>query len=96
MRVVYTDLAVRDLRRLRAFIDEKNPAAARRVARELVEQIEKLSRFPRIGRPVERAPDPETVRDLVVDRYVVRYSLHETAIVILRIWHHFEERDTSP
>ena len=34
--------------------------------------------------------------DLVVGRYLVRYSLHATTIVVLRIWHHFEERDTSP
>ncbi len=96
MKLVYTDLAVEDLRRVRAFVEETNPPAARRVANEIVDHIAKLPRFPRMGRPVERAPDPQTIRDLIFGRYVVRYSVHETSIVVLRIWHHLEERDQGP
>lgn len=96
MTLVYSAHAVDDLRRLRSFIASNNPESARRIGRELAERLESLPSFPRMGRPVSQAPDPETVRDLVSGDYVVRYSLHETTIVVLRIWHHFEERTEQP
>ena len=73
--------------RLRAFIAEKNPTAARRVAHELVLGLEKLKVFPRIGLEVERAPDPNRMRDLFIGNYPVRYLIGDDTVVILRIWH---------
>lgn len=92
MRLVYSELAVRDLIRLRAFIAEKNPPAARRVSAELVARIGKLRNFPRLGREVSRAPDPSAMRDAVLGNYVVRYVPRPDALIVLRIWHHFEDR----
>jgi toxin ParE1/3/4 len=91
MKLIYSVEALSDLVRLRAFIEDNDPSAASRVARELITRIDKLKRFPRLGVPVAKAPDPETVRDLVAGNYIVRYSVHPKAIVVLRIWHHFEE-----
>ncbi len=96
MTLHYSADAVEDLRRLRSFIASKNPDSARRIGRELAQRLESLPDFPRMGRPVSQAPDPETIRDLVFGDYVVRYSLHEATIVVLRIWHHFEERPEQP
>lgn len=90
MKLVYTDDAVEDLKRLREFIAANNPPAASRVARELVRKIELLPEFPEMGSPVEMAPDPNSIRDMVFGRYVVRYSLHSSAVIILRIWHELE------
>ena len=90
MKLVYTDLAVLDLRRLRAFIETTNPATARRVANEIVEHIGRLPRFPRLGHPVELAPDPQSVRDLIFGPYVVRYSIHKATIAVLRVWERSE------
>ncbi|ANB02595.1 type II toxin-antitoxin system RelE/ParE family toxin [Ectothiorhodospira sp. BSL-9] len=87
MRLVYTDEAIADLERLRAFIDVHNPSAANRIAAELVEKIQLLKDFPGMGAPVGMAPMPDTVRDMVFGRYVVRYSTHPSGIIILRIWH---------
>ena len=92
MRLVYSREAVADLVRLRAFIAEHNPAAAARVAEALIARIENLLVFPHMGRPVAQAPEPEVVRDMIFGNYIVRYSLHGEALVILRLWHHYEER----
>ena len=91
--VSYSPQAVTDLVRLREFIAEKNPTAASRIAAELIARIDNLSRFPQMGRPVPRAPQPETLRDMVFGRYVIRYSIHAENLIILRIWHHYENRD---
>lgn len=92
MRLVYSEDAVTDLVRLRAFIAEKDPSAAARVAQELIARIENLGLFPLLGHGVSQAPQPDVVRDMIFGNYVVRYSVHAEALVILRIWHHYEDR----
>lgn len=90
MKLVYTDEAVEDLKRLREFIAVHNPSAAGRIATELVSKTELLPGFPRMGTPVEMAPVPDSIRDMVFGKYVVRYSVHVSAIIILRVWHELE------
>ncbi|BCB73186.1 MULTISPECIES: type II toxin-antitoxin system RelE/ParE family toxin [Halomonadaceae] len=90
MKLVYTDEAVEDLKRLREFIAVHSPSAAGRIATELVSKIELLPGFPRMGTPVEMAPVPDSIRDMVFGKYVVRYSVHVSAIIILRVWHELE------
>jgi plasmid stabilization system protein ParE len=51
-----------------------------------------IGEVPRMGVMVERAPPPAEVRDMVFGQYVVRYSVHDNALVILRVWHHLEDR----
>ncbi|MDX1757176.1 MAG: type II toxin-antitoxin system RelE/ParE family toxin [Marinobacter sp.] len=90
MKLVYTEEAVADLKRLREFIAIHNPSAAARIAAELVGKIELLPDFPKMGSPVEMAPEPESVRDMIFGKYIVRYSLHSNTIIILRVWHTLE------
>ncbi|MCK9466029.1 MAG: type II toxin-antitoxin system RelE/ParE family toxin [Thiopseudomonas sp.] len=90
MKLAYTDEAIDDLKRLREFVAMHNPSAAARIATELVGKIELLPEFPKMGTPVEMAPVPDSIRDMVFGKYVVRYSLHASAIIILRVWHGLE------
>ena len=90
MKLVYTDEAIEDLKRLREFIVIHNTSAAVRIAIELVGKIELLPDFPKIGTPVEMAPVPDSIRDMVFGKYVVRYSVHTSAIITLRVWHGLE------
>ena len=90
MKLVYTDEAIQDLKRLREFIATHNPSAAGRIAAELVSKIELLPDFPRMGTPVEMAPVPDSIREMVFGKHVVRYSVHVSAIIILRVWHELE------
>ncbi|WP_411832204.1 type II toxin-antitoxin system RelE/ParE family toxin [Pseudoxanthomonas mexicana] len=45
------------------------------------------------GRNVPQAPEPDTIRDFVFGKYVVRYVVHGDALVVLRPWHQHETRD---
>lgn len=90
--LVYAAAAIDDLSRLRAFIAQHDPAAARRVAVEIVRCIEALRDAPLIGKAVAMAPDPNAVRDMVFGDYIVRYAVTARSIAVLRVWHHFESR----
>jgi toxin ParE1/3/4 len=87
MSLRFSPEAVGDLARLRKFIEKKNPAAAQRIARDLLLGMEKLKVFPEIGLKVDRAFEPHRIRDLFIGRYTVRYLIGEGEIVILRLWH---------
>lgn len=95
MKLVFSPQAVRDLQRLHDFISEKNPAAAKRIAKSLRVGIARLKDNPQLGRRVRQAPDqwaPEEMRDWVTGDYVARYLLLKDRIVVLRIWHGREDR----
>lgn len=97
MRLEFSETAVKDLVRLRQFIAEHSPNAARRISRRLLSAIQKLVDTPRIGWSL---PDlPGDIREFVFGHYVVRYAVvapsepHKAGIIyILRIWHGKENR----
>ena len=91
MKLAYSSEAVHDLIRLRHFLAEKDPAAAARIASELITRVEQLLVFPEMGRPVMHSPEPGAVRDFVFGAYVVRYATHASMVAILRIWHQLEQ-----
>lgn len=95
MRIRFTVEAIHDLERLRAFVESKNPHAARRIAAEILDGIENLAVFADMGLPVSRAPDPRVIRDLFIGIYTVRYLREENSIIILRIWHGKESEKDS-
>ncbi|HHI93222.1 MAG TPA: type II toxin-antitoxin system RelE/ParE family toxin [Gammaproteobacteria bacterium] len=90
MRIRFSPESIDDLRRAVEFVEAKNPFAARRIAIDLQEGVEKLKQFPKIGLPVLKAPDPEQIRDLYITSYTVRYLIAEKIIYVLRIWHNKE------
>ena len=91
MNLVYTDEAIEDLKRLREFIAVHNPSAGGNIAAELITKIELLPELPRMGSQVKLAPVPDSIRDMVFGKYVVRYSVHANTIIILRVWHELED-----
>ena len=94
MKIDYSPESIRDLVRLREFIEQENPQAARRVANAILQGIEKLKTFPHIGLPVNRASDPQVIRDLYIRKYTIRYLVSNESIYILRLWHGMEiEKD---
>ena len=87
MNIKYSLEAVTDLQRVVEFVENKNPYAARRIAIDLQEGVDKLKQFQEIGLPVLKAPDPTQIRDLYINDYTVRYLITDEVIYILRIWH---------
>jgi toxin ParE1/3/4 len=85
MRLVWTDLAIRDLASARAYIAQDNPPAADRQVERVLAAVANLLQFPAIGRPGRRAG----TRELVISRtpYIVAYRLRGDAIELLRVMH---------
>ena len=87
MNLRFSPEALEDLFRLREFIEENNPSAAQRIANELLLGMEKLKVYPEIGLKVERAFEPQRIRDLFIGKYTIRYLIGDGEIVVLRLWH---------
>ncbi len=89
MKLIVSQAARADLARLHAFLADKNPAAADRVASVLIAAIQSIEAFPKRGRPTDTA----NVRELVVpfgrSGYVLRYaySTETDEAIVLRIAH---------
>lgn len=95
MKHSFSAEALSDLQRLHDFIAEENPSAASHVARELLDSISGLRRFPHMGKRVAIAPGqlaPDEIRDWFTGNYIVRYLILDDRIVILRVWHGKEDR----
>ena len=90
MKVKYSTESVDDLQRVIEFVENKNPYAARRIAIDLQEGMDRLKLFPEIGLPVLKATDSEKIRDLYVGKYTVRYLIAKDIIYVLRVWHNKE------
>lgn len=97
MDIQFTPESLDDLDRLRQFLMEAGAPYAKRMANDIVQSLQNLQLFPRLGLPVQRAPDPDVIRDLYIDKYCVRYLITTEVIYILRVWHGREdERNQSP
>jgi plasmid stabilization system protein ParE len=90
--IIWFPEALRDLDRLRAFIREHNPAAARRAANRIKDAVNILRENPEAGIVVE---DPWGYRDLIipfgVGNYILRYREDNQRIIVLKIWHNKED-----
>jgi plasmid stabilization system protein ParE len=95
VKVIVSEAALADLRRLHDFLNEKNPGAAERAAETLVRAIDSLDHFPERGRPSGTPGVREFVVPFGRSGYVMRYSYlgDFDEVVILRVWHGREQRD---
>ena len=89
MRLRFTYRAATDLLRLRAFIANDNPLAARREIDALRRSIRNLLDQPHMGREIDEASG---MRQWIAGDYVVRYFLDDQILTVNRIWHGREER----
>ena len=91
MNVVWSAAAWADVGRIYAFLAEHDLDAADHVFDTLLDAPSRLLDFPRRGSRISTLRKAE-VRELRVGRYIVRYGLTQTEILILRIFHGRENR----
>jgi plasmid stabilization system protein ParE len=86
--------AVEDVERLRAFLDQSNPDAARRALVLIWTAIDRLQEFPDLGMPTGDADIRQMVVRFGSSGYIVRYTAlpGDENILITRIWHGREAR----
>ncbi len=94
-QVSFTPGALRDLERLREFLRDKNPLAAKRAATIIAMAIKTLNKHPQLGRPVEYLDESgEDYRELPIDfgssGYVALYRLEGETVTILNVRHQRE------
>ena len=88
-RIIWAALAVDDLKSIRDYIGQFNPAAAARVAERLVTTADSLEEFADRG----RAAANSTRELLAVWPYIIRYRIEAERVVILRIRHGHRQTD---
>ncbi len=92
-KVKWLPHAKSDIKRLHAFLKEKNPKAASAAIEAIRVSARKLAFFPEVGRPMD---DDTGRRELLAavgqGGYVLRYLLEGDDVVIIRVWHAKERR----
>ena len=86
MTPVWSPEAIADLKALRSYIEQDDPAAAQRVALHIIHNVETLlPRHPAMGRP-GRVPG---TRELVIPKtpFIVPYRVRGRVVEILRVYH---------
>lgn len=95
MKLRFTPRATQDLVTIADYVREHSPQGALRVRAAILESLQNLARFPRLGRPQK----VEGVRKLVTRHYpyLVYYTLDEAAdeVVVLTIQHPARKREDS-
>jgi toxin ParE1/3/4 len=89
VKVLWQAAALDDIRRLVEYIAAENPAAARRIAQELVVAGDSLTLFPQRGRA---GLMPGTRELAAVRPYILVYAIEESTLRILRVWHSAQDR----
>jgi plasmid stabilization system protein ParE len=91
MKVIWSSTAIEDLKDLRAFIGQDDPAAAEATARKILDSVEQLMRVPGLGRP-GRVPGTRELPGtsalaLTGTPYVLPYTVVRQEIRIAAVLH---------
>ncbi len=93
-QIVWLPEAVKDVTRLREFLEDKSPEAASRVAALIRSGAKTLTDFPAIGKPMNDGTGRrEILLPFGAGGYVLRYRIEQQIVVIIRVWHSRENRD---
>jgi toxin ParE1/3/4 len=85
-RIVWTQSAVEELTSALEYIERNSPLAAGRIADEVAEACQQLSRFPQSGRRLPERP-AEGVRELILRPYRLIYRIRDEDVEILSFYH---------
>jgi toxin ParE1/3/4 len=85
MTILWSPTARGDLRHIRRYIAQDNPAAADSTVRRILRSVENLATFPQLGRPGRLAGS----RELVIPQtpFIVVYAAQDQAVEILAVIH---------
>lgn len=86
MRVEWTEQALADLDGAFAYIDDRNPDAARRFFRGLFTAVKALASFPEMGPLVYDLDPPGHYRQLARGHHRVFYRVENDVVLVLRVW----------
>lgn len=82
MDIEWSARSRKDLRALRNYIGQDSPHYARRFVARIIDNVEKLTEFPEVGRKVPEAEDHEDVRELIFQGYRIIYCTSPTIFIL--------------
>ena len=95
MKLIWTDPAIEDLRALRDYIGRDSDFYAADMVEQMVLSVEKLLRFPKMGRVVPETQD-ESIREVLHQNYRIIYRISGERIEILTIIHGSRDLTSRP
>ncbi len=78
--------ALEDIESISSYISQDFPEKASEIVRGIIEKIEQLKRFPKLGRKFPDRDD-ERIREIIFKKYRIVYEIKEEIVEILVIAH---------
>ena len=95
MTLEWSVAALADLDRFAEFLHDRHPTMAQIIAAEILNRTRIISEHPQLGRPIEGREDYRELALAVLNTtYVFRYGYDGERLVMLRVFHGREQRDT--
>jgi len=87
-KIIWDDQAIEELRKVVRFIAPNNPAAALKTGEAILQKVEILGSFPRLGKVYSRL-NRDDIREIPVPPHRIFYHIKDTerTVRILKIWH---------
>jgi addiction module RelE/StbE family toxin len=86
MKIEWAEPAILDLDSVRNYIARDSKHYAERFMEKLIEGVEKLKKFPKIGRRVQESEE-KNIRELLFYNYRIIYRVETGRILILTVIH---------
>ncbi len=86
MKIDWTEPAISDLTAIREYIGKDAEYYASSFIQKIIEAVEKLKRFPKLGRMVPEAEE-KNIREIIFQNYRIMYKIQKNQIFILTIIH---------
>ncbi|MBU0507059.1 MAG: type II toxin-antitoxin system RelE/ParE family toxin [bacterium] len=89
-KLIWTDKAANDLRQILSFIQYDKLSAATAFVKKIKKGVEKLRKYPQLGRIVPELCRKD-IREIIVKNYRVVYKTDEKKIIIITIFEGHKE-----
>ena len=86
VKVVWSDLAIEDLKLIYDYIAKDSPHYANKMIDGILSRVYQLENFPNSGRIVPEFKD-ENLRELIINNYRIVYLVDENFVSISRVHH---------
>ena len=86
MKLVWSPLALHQAEEIADYIADDNPIASEKWLSGLFEAVERLTDYPKSGRPVPEIPRPE-IREIVYGEYRIIYRVRSATVALLTVRH---------
>ena len=85
-KIFWTGPALDDLRGIRDYVSQDDPAAAKRLAEKIRNGVLRLADHPLSGRVVPELSGLD-YREVIIAPYRIVYAVKKDKVIILRVWH---------